>query len=126
MLNEVTVAPDGSLLRAMSWPSPDVLYCDVAAALAARGGDVQRLPYCLRVVAENVARHLARTGAEGDAAPTSDLDALNSLQGGTTTDLTVPATDPAAPAGTDPDTQSCPRVIRFSSKSARMHSPSAA
>ena len=40
----------------------------------------------------------------GEAAPTSVLDALNSLQGGTT-DLPVPAGDPAAPAGTDPVTQ---------------------
>lgn len=40
----------------------------------------------------------------GEAAPTSVLDALNSLQGGTA-DLPVPASDPAAPAGTDPVTQ---------------------
>ncbi|UXN72919.1 preprotein translocase subunit SecG [Devosia sp. A8/3-2] len=39
------------------------------------------------------------------AAPTSVLDALNSLQGGTTTDLPVPATDPTAPAGADPVTR---------------------
>jgi preprotein translocase subunit SecG len=39
------------------------------------------------------------------AAPTSVLDALNSLGGNTTSDLPVPATDPAAPAGTDPVTE---------------------
>ena len=44
------------------------------------------------------------TATDGEAAPTSVLDALNSLQGGTT-DLPVPAGDPAAPAGTDPVTQ---------------------
>jgi preprotein translocase subunit SecG len=45
------------------------------------------------------------TATEDGAAPTSVLDALNSMQSGTTTDLPVPATDPAAPAGTDPVTQ---------------------
>ena len=45
------------------------------------------------------------TATEDGAAPTSVLDALNSLQGGTTSDLPVPAGDPAAPAGTDPVTQ---------------------
>jgi preprotein translocase subunit SecG len=44
------------------------------------------------------------TATDGEAAPTSVLDALNSLQGGTT-DLPVPASDPVAPAGTDPVTQ---------------------
>ncbi|GLQ09431.1 hypothetical protein GCM10007913_13630 [Devosia yakushimensis] len=39
------------------------------------------------------------------AAPTSVLDALNSLQGGAPSDLPVPATDPTAPAGSDPVTQ---------------------
>ena len=38
-------------------------------------------------------------------APTSVLDARNSLQGGTTSDLPVPATDPTAPAGADPVTE---------------------
>jgi preprotein translocase subunit SecG len=33
------------------------------------------------------------------------LDALNALQGGTTSDLPVPASDPVAPAGTDPVTE---------------------
>ena len=45
------------------------------------------------------------TSAEDGAAPTSVLDALNSLQTGTPTDLPVPTTDPTAPAGTDPVTQ---------------------
>ena len=45
------------------------------------------------------------TATEDGAAPTSVLDALNSLQGGTTSDLPVPASDPAAPAGSDPVTQ---------------------
>lgn len=45
------------------------------------------------------------SATEDGAAPTSVLDALNSLQGGTTTDLPVPASDPAAPAGTDPVTE---------------------
>lgn len=44
------------------------------------------------------------SATDSEAAPTSVLDALNSLQGGTT-DLPVPASDPAAPAGTDPVTQ---------------------
>ena len=49
---------------------------------------------------------LERATATGsEAAPTTVLDALNSLQGGTTTDLPVPASDPAAPAGADPVTQ---------------------
>lgn len=39
------------------------------------------------------------------AAPTSVLDALNSLGGNSTSDLPVPASDPAAPAGTDPVTE---------------------
>jgi preprotein translocase subunit SecG len=42
---------------------------------------------------------------EDGAAPTSVLDALNSLGGNTTSDLPVPASDPAAPAGTDPVTE---------------------
>jgi preprotein translocase subunit SecG len=45
------------------------------------------------------------TATEDGTAPTSVLDALNSLNGGTTTDLPVPAGDPAAPAGTDPVTE---------------------
>jgi preprotein translocase subunit SecG len=45
------------------------------------------------------------TATEDGTAPTSVLDALNSLQGGTTSDLPVPASDPVAPAGTDPVTQ---------------------
>ena len=45
----------------------------------------------------------AVTTEDGEA-PTSVLDALNSLQGGTASDLPVPVTDPAAPAGTDPVT----------------------
>ncbi len=44
------------------------------------------------------------SATDGEAAPTSVLDALNSLQGGTT-DLPVPASDPVAPAGADPVTQ---------------------
>lgn len=44
------------------------------------------------------------TATDGEAAPTSVLDALNSLQGGTT-DLPVPASDPVAPAGADSVTQ---------------------
>lgn len=40
------------------------------------------------------------------AAPTSVLDALNSLQSNTPSDLPVPATDPTPPAGTDPVTDS--------------------
>ena len=47
-------------------------YCSIAKALAARGGDVALLPYCLRVVVENIARHQDRTGSDGAAA----LDAL--------------------------------------------------
>jgi aconitate hydratase len=43
-------------------------YCSIEDALRAAGGDVEALPYSLRVLAENVARHLASTGAEGDAA----------------------------------------------------------
>ena len=42
---------------------------------------------------------------EDGAAPASVLDALNALQGGTTSDLPVPASDPVAPAGTDPVTE---------------------
>ncbi|MCC7041434.1 MAG: aconitate hydratase AcnA [Burkholderiales bacterium] len=61
-------APTGAVLRALPPPHESIAYCDLAAALARRGGDAQRLPYCLRVVAENLARHLARTGAEGEAA----------------------------------------------------------
>ena len=47
----------------------------------------------------------AATTEDGEA-PTSVLDALNSLQSGTASDLPVPetTTDPAAPAGTDPVT----------------------
>jgi preprotein translocase subunit SecG len=45
------------------------------------------------------------TAVDGEAAPTTVLDALNSLQSGTASDLPVPASDPAAPAGTDPVTQ---------------------
>lgn len=59
-------ASRSALLREL--PGADGVYCDVAGALASRGGDVAHLPYCLRVVAENVARHLPRTGAEGEAA----------------------------------------------------------
>ena len=40
------------------------------------------------------------------AAPTSVLDALNSLQGNTPSDLPVPASDPTPPVGTDPVTDS--------------------
>ena len=46
----------------------------------------------------------AAQGTDG-AAPTSVLDALNSLQSDTpASDLPVPVTDPIAPAGTDPVT----------------------
>lgn len=46
------------------------------------------------------------TATDGEAAPTTVLDALNSLQrGATTSDLPVPAGDPATPAGADPVTQ---------------------
>src|SRR5215217_5168472 len=48
------------------------------------------------------------TTTEDGAAPTSVLDALNSLQGGSTTDLPVPVTDPVAPEGTDPVTAPTP------------------
>lgn len=44
------------------------------------------------------------TQTDDGAAPTSVLDALNSLGGNTTSDLPVPASDPVAPAGTDPVT----------------------
>lgn len=45
------------------------------------------------------------SATEDGAAPTTVLDALNSLGGGATSDLPVPAGDPAAPAGADPVTQ---------------------
>ncbi|HUH75826.1 MAG TPA: preprotein translocase subunit SecG [Devosia sp.] len=45
----------------------------------------------------------AVTNADGTT-PSSVLDALNSLQGGAPSDLPVPASDPAAPAGADPVT----------------------
>ncbi|MET3925205.1 preprotein translocase subunit SecG [Devosia sp. 2618] len=50
---------------------------------------------------------LERAAASQDgAAPTSVLDALNSLQGGgAPSDLPVPTSDPVAPAGSDPVTQ---------------------
>ncbi len=55
-------------LRPLPSAGTDAAFCDVAAALAVRGGDVAHLPFCLRVVAENVARNLFRTGDEGEAA----------------------------------------------------------
>ena len=45
------------------------------------------------------------TATEDGAAPTSVLDALNSMQSGATSDLPVPASDPVAPVGADPVTQ---------------------
>jgi preprotein translocase subunit SecG len=45
------------------------------------------------------------TTTEDGASPTSVLDALNSLQSDTPSDLPVPVTDPVAPAGTDPVTE---------------------
>jgi preprotein translocase subunit SecG len=45
------------------------------------------------------------TATEDGSAPTSVLDALNATQSGTPSDLPVPATDPVAPAGTDPVTE---------------------
>lgn len=48
------------------------------------------------------------TTTEDGAAPASVLDALNALQGGATSDLPVPTTDPVAPAGTDPVTAPTP------------------
>jgi aconitate hydratase len=53
--------------RAQFGPAP-ARYCSVADALAADGGDADTLPYALRVLVENVARHLAATGDEGEAA----------------------------------------------------------
>ena len=48
---------------------------------------------------------LERAASEDGEEPTSVLDALNSLQGGAASDLPVPASDPVAPAGTDPVTE---------------------
>src|SRR5262245_42355552 len=49
-----------------------VHYPSLAAAIASRGTDVSRLPFSVRVLAENVARHAPRLGREATAA----LDAL--------------------------------------------------
>jgi aconitate hydratase len=43
-------------------------YASVADAIAQAGGDAAALPYCLRVLVENIARHRPDTGAEGNAA----------------------------------------------------------
>jgi len=43
-------------------------YCSITDALAERGGDAARLPYALRVVAENLARNLGRTAGAGEGA----------------------------------------------------------
>ena len=43
-------------------------YCSIGDTLAALGGDVAALPYSLRVLVENVARHLGTTGSDGEAA----------------------------------------------------------
>ncbi len=69
MLSEAAPATTGNgALRPLPPAGDGVLYCDIAVALAAHGGDVARLPYCLRVAAENVTRHLTQTGADGEAA----------------------------------------------------------
>ena len=67
------MTPPSGLAAAASWRTlplagGETCFCDVAAALSAHGGRVEVLPYCLRVAAENVARHRARTGDEGEAA----------------------------------------------------------
>lgn len=62
------------------------------------------------------------TATEDGTAPTSVLDALNSLQGGTTTDLPVPEADPATPAGSDPVTQD---IIPATTESAPAAAPAA-
>ncbi len=43
-------------------------YCSIDAVVAAHGGHVTAMPYCLRVLVENVARNLDATGADGAAA----------------------------------------------------------
>lgn len=43
-------------------------YCSIAAALAPHGGDVAALPYCLRVLVENVARHQDAMGPQATTA----------------------------------------------------------
>ena len=43
-------------------------YADIAAALAPYGCDVRTLPYCIRIVVENLARNAGANGADGDAA----------------------------------------------------------
>ncbi|MEP7328095.1 MAG: aconitate hydratase AcnA [Betaproteobacteria bacterium] len=43
-------------------------YCKIAAALAAHGGQVDVMPFCLRVLTENIARNLDATGADGNTA----------------------------------------------------------
>ena len=54
--------------RALHVGAVQARYCSIADALAGAGGDVAVLPYALRVLAENVARHLGTTGADGEAA----------------------------------------------------------
>jgi aconitate hydratase len=58
--------------RRLSIGGHDARYCSIAAVLAARNADVTTLPYCIRVLVENVARNLPATGTDGAAA----LDAL--------------------------------------------------
>ena len=54
--------------RRLSVGAVQARYCSIADALAASGGDVAVLPYALRVLGENIARHLGATGADGEAA----------------------------------------------------------
>ena len=49
----------------------DVRYASIADALAPHGSDVAALPYCLRILVENLARHSDANGADGAAALTS-------------------------------------------------------
>ena len=57
------VAPAASW-HTLSVGTREFRYCGIAAALAAHGGEVTTLPYCLRVLVENVARHQDATGLD--------------------------------------------------------------
>ena len=50
--------------RTLSVGTREFRYCSIAAALATDGGDAATLPYCLRVLVENVARHQGAIGPD--------------------------------------------------------------
>ena len=56
------------IVRSLSCGGVEARYCSITGALSAYGSDIAAMPFCIRVLVENVARNLALTGSDGRAA----------------------------------------------------------